>query len=161
MNPIKAAIWISKFVAMLALLLVIIPAVVFYGGVFMIAATESAYENWHRDRVAQQVSACITRWDKWIADRHDWSKGVSSNTLPTRTTVYEPTPETQQAMKDYHKACEMDAGITPQTEEKAQPIDEYTTPIPKGATFGAACDHDRAVRADGTSPACEPEHIIP
>jgi hypothetical protein len=45
MNPVKTALWISKFVVMLALLLVVIPTVLFYGGVFA-AMDQKASLQW-------------------------------------------------------------------------------------------------------------------
>ena len=53
MTPVKLALWISKFVVSLALLLVVIPTGVFYGGAYAV----SAYQE-HQATKARRASEC-------------------------------------------------------------------------------------------------------
>ncbi len=54
MNPVKAALWITKFVVTLALLLVVMPAVLYYGGVYSVVK----YERHKKER---RVQECIAK----------------------------------------------------------------------------------------------------
>jgi hypothetical protein len=60
MNPVKAALWITKFVVTLALLLVVLPAVLYYGGVYAVVK----YERHKKDR---RVQECIAKSGKAAA----------------------------------------------------------------------------------------------
>jgi hypothetical protein len=60
MNPVTAALWITKFVVTLALLLVVMRAVFYYGGVYAVVK----YERHKRERKVQE---CIAKSGKAAA----------------------------------------------------------------------------------------------
>ena len=76
MSPIKAAIWIFKFVGTLALLFAI-PVVLFYGGLFTFSTAYEKYQTWHAHRQEREAEASCTAAGKkwlsgWSAATHDY-----------------------------------------------------------------------------------------
>jgi hypothetical protein len=59
MNPYKTALWIAKFVAALALLIVVIPYGLFLGGAYVLAKTASAYHEHQHTVHMRDVETCV------------------------------------------------------------------------------------------------------
>ena len=63
MNPVKAALWISKFVVMLVLLLVVVPAILFYGGLFAVAKYHKYKEARYEVQQAAALKKVCSEWE--------------------------------------------------------------------------------------------------